>query len=93
MADWLKRGATADVRAEAERKVREIVETTLADIERRGDAAVRELSNKFDNWDRDDYRLSNAEIQSCIDQLSPQDLTDIEFAQKQLGLGIRWKTA
>ena len=84
MADWLKRGATADVRAEAERKVREIVETTLADIERRGDAAVRELSNKFDNWDRDDYRLSTAEIQSCIDQLSPQDLTDIEFAQKQV---------
>jgi sulfopropanediol 3-dehydrogenase len=84
VAEWLKRGATAEVRAESDRKVREIVESTLADIEKRGDAAVRELSNKFDNWDRDDYRLKPAEVQSCIDQLSAQDLKDIEFAQKQV---------
>jgi sulfopropanediol 3-dehydrogenase len=84
MAQWLKRGATAAVKAEADRKVRDIVEATLADIERRGDAAVRELSIKFDNWDRADYRLSAAEIQDCIDSLSPQDLKDIEFAQAQV---------
>jgi sulfopropanediol 3-dehydrogenase len=84
MAQWLKRGATAAVKAEADRKVRDIVEATLADIERRGDAAVRDLSIKFDNWDRADYRLSAAEIQDCIDSLSPQDLKDIEFAQAQV---------
>jgi sulfopropanediol 3-dehydrogenase len=84
MAQWLKRGATAAVKAEADRKVRDIVEATLADIERRGDAAVRELSIKFDNWDRADYRLSAAEIQDCIDSLSPQDLKDIAFAQAQV---------
>jgi sulfopropanediol 3-dehydrogenase len=84
MAQWLKRGATAAVKAEADRKVRDIVEATLADIEQRGDAAVRELSIKFDNWDRADYRLSAAEIQDCIDSLSPQDLKDIEFAQAQV---------
>ena len=84
MAQWLKRGATADVKAEADRKVRDIVEGTLADIEKRGDEAVRELSIKFDNWDREDYRLSDAEIQACIDTLSPQDLKDIEFAQAQV---------
>ena len=84
MAEWLKRGAAAGARADADRKVREIVEATLGDIEKRGDAAVRELSIKFDGWDRDDYRLSDAEIQSCIGQLSPQDLKDIEFAQKQV---------
>jgi sulfopropanediol 3-dehydrogenase len=84
MAQWLKRGATAAVKAEADRKVRDIVEATLADIERRGDAAVRELSIKFDNWDRADYRLSAAEIQDCIDSLSPQNLKDIEFAQAQV---------
>jgi sulfopropanediol 3-dehydrogenase len=84
MAQWLKRGATAAAKAEADRKVRDIVEATLADIERRGDAAVRDLSIKFDNWDRADYRLSAAEIQDCIDSLSPQDLKDIEFAQAQV---------
>ena len=84
MAEWLKRGATASARAEVDRKVRDTVEATLADIEARGDAAVRDLSIRFDGWDREDYRLSSAEIQSCIDQLSAQDLKDIEFAQAQV---------
>ena len=84
MAEWLKRGATASARAEVDRKVRDTVEATLADIEARGDAAVRDLSIRFDGWDREDYRLSSAEIQACIDQLSAQDLKDIEFAQAQV---------
>ena len=84
MADWLKRGATAETRADNDRKVRDTVETILADISTRGDAAVRELSIKFDGWDRDDYRLSPAEVQDCIDQLTGQDLKDIEFAQTQV---------
>lgn len=84
MATWLKRGAAAEYKADVDRKVRDIVEGTLADIDARGDAAVRELSIKFDNWDREDYRLTDAEIQACIDTLSPQDLKDIEFAQTQV---------
>ena len=84
MADWLKRAVTAEVRAEADRKVRDVVEATLADIEKRGDAAIRDLSIKFDGWDREDYRLSQAEIDACIDALSPQDIKDIEFAQAQV---------
>jgi sulfopropanediol 3-dehydrogenase len=84
MAIWLKRGATAEAKADADRKVRDTVEGILADIARRGDAAVRELSVRFDNWDRDDYRLTPAEIQGCIDQLSGQDLKDIAFAQTQV---------
>ena len=84
MADYLKRGATAAAKADADRKVREIVETTLADIEARGDAAVRELSIKFDGWDRESYVLSEREKQDCLDQLTGQDLKDIEFAQTQV---------
>jgi sulfopropanediol 3-dehydrogenase len=84
MAEWLKRGATAAAKADTDRKVRDIVEGILADIEARGDAAVRELSIKFDNWDRESYQLTKAEIQHCIDQLSGQDLKDIEFAQTQV---------
>ena len=84
MAEWLKRGATAETKADSDRKVRDTVEGILADIQARGDDAVRELSIKFDGWDRDDYRLSAAEIQGCIDQLTGQDLKDIEFAQTQV---------
>ena len=84
MAEYLKRGATAEAKADADRKVREVVEATLADIERRGDAAVRELSVKFDGWDRESYVLTAQEKQDCLDQLSGQDLKDIEFAQAQV---------
>ncbi len=84
MAEWLKRGATSEAKADSDRKVRDTVEAILADIAARGDAAVRELSIKFDGWERDDYRLSASEIQGCIDQLTGQDLKDIEFAQTQV---------
>jgi sulfopropanediol 3-dehydrogenase len=84
MAQWLKRGAAAEVKAETDRKVRDIVEAALADIERRGDDAVREMSIRFDGWDREDYRLSQAEIDAAVDSLSPQERKDIEFAQAQV---------
>jgi sulfopropanediol 3-dehydrogenase len=84
MAEYLKRGATAAAKADSDRKVRDTVEGILADIAARGDTAVRELSVKFDGWDRDSYRLTAAEIQGCIDQLTGQDLKDIEFAQTQV---------
>jgi sulfopropanediol 3-dehydrogenase len=80
----MKRSGAAETRVENDRKVRETVEAILGDIEARGDAAVRELSIKFDGWDRDDYRLSPAEIQACLDTLTAQDIRDIEFAQAQV---------
>ncbi|MFX1674811.1 histidinol dehydrogenase [Paraburkholderia sp. A2WS-5] len=84
MANWLKRGAEAEVLKAAAREVRETVEATLADIEARGDAAVRELSVRFDKLEREDYRLSQSEIDQCLSQLSARDIADIEFAQKQV---------
>lgn len=84
MAIWLKRGANAETKASADRKVRDIVEAALADIEQRGDAAIRDMSIKFDGWDRDDYRLSQAEIEACVNSLNPQERKDIEFAQTQV---------
>ncbi len=84
MAEWLKRGATSEAKANSDRQVRDVVEGILADIEAHGDAAVRQLSIKFDGWDRESYQLTQSEIQDCIDQLSGQDLKDIEFAQTQV---------
>ncbi len=84
MARYLKKSEATAMRKDNDRKVRDSVEGILADIEARGDAAVRDLSIKFDGWDRDDYRLTADEIQGCIDQLSRQDVKDIEFAQAQV---------
>ena len=84
MENWLKRGAEAASLAEADLRVRQTVERTLADIADRGDVAVRELSVKFDGWDRDDYRLMPAEIEACLSQLTRRDLDDIRFAQDQV---------
>ena len=84
MAAWLKRGKNVEEQAEANRQVRTTVETILGDIEKRGDVAVRELSQRFDGWDREDYRLSQAEIDACMAELTDQDLTDIAFAQTQV---------
>ena len=72
------------MRAEDDSKVRATVEIILADIEKRGDAAVRGLSVKFDNWDREDFRLTDAEISDCLSQLSQRNLDDIKFAQAQV---------
>lgn len=84
MSGYLKRGASAAIKADRDREVRDAVEGFLAGIELRGDDAIRELSMKFDGWDRESYLLTAAEIQDCLDQLSSQDLKDIEFAQQQV---------
>ncbi|WZO97692.1 histidinol dehydrogenase [Isosphaeraceae bacterium EP7] len=84
METWLKRGTDQAEVAEADAKVRETVERILADIARRGDDAVRELSVQYDRWDRADYRLTPSEIQGCLAELSRRDIEDIRFAQEQV---------
>ena len=84
MARHLKRGTTSEAKATADRSVRNIVEAALTEIEQRGDVAIREMSIKFDDWDRDDYRLSQSEIDRCVESLTPQERKDIEFAQAQV---------
>ncbi|NRB36464.1 MAG: histidinol dehydrogenase [Rhodobacteraceae bacterium] len=82
--EYLKRGKSDAERDDDDAKVRAIVETTLKDIEARGDAAVRELSEKFDNYSPASYRLSQEEIDALIAEVDPRDLADIKFAQEQV---------
>jgi len=84
MIRYLKKGATEAETAEADRKVRQTVEGILEDVGRRGDAAVRELSSKFDNWSPASFRLSDDEIQALIRSLPEQTIEDIKFAQTQI---------
>jgi sulfopropanediol 3-dehydrogenase len=84
MPRYLKRGQDAGVVAAADAKVRATVEAILADVEARGDAAVRELSERFDNWSPQNFRLSPQEIEAALSKLSARDLEDIRFAQAQV---------
>lgn len=81
---YLKSGKPQVERSEDDAKVRAVVETALADIEARGDAAVRELAEKFDNFSPTSYRLSQDEIDALIAEVSPRDMDDIRFAQDQV---------
>jgi sulfopropanediol 3-dehydrogenase len=61
-----------------------VVEAILREVETRGDAAVREYSIRFDGLDRETYRLSQVEIDACVESLTPQERKDIDFAQAQV---------
>ncbi|HJL94388.1 MAG TPA: histidinol dehydrogenase, partial [SAR324 cluster bacterium] len=84
MASWLKEAISEEKRDKAQKQIRDTVEKLLEDIDKRGDAAVRELSKRFDNWSPDEFRLSEKEIQSCINRLDSQTIDDIYFAQEQI---------
>jgi len=84
MPRYLKRGMDAAAVKAADAKVRETVESILADIEARKDAAVADLSKKFDNWSPASFRLTQQEIERAISQVSKRDLDDIKFAQAQV---------
>ena len=81
---YLKTGKPQQERSEDDAKVRAVVEQALQDIEARGDKAVRELAEKFDNFSPPSYRLSQDEIEQLISEVSPRDMEDIHFAQKQV---------
>lgn len=84
MAQWLKRGALADKREETDAKVRQTVEQILEDIAKRGEVAVREYSQKFDNWAPRNFKLSAAEVEQAVASLPKQAIEDIKFAQTQI---------
>src|SRR5918997_3637509 len=84
MIEHLKRGKPEADRAEDDAKVRALVETTLKDIEDRGDAAVRDLSEKFDKYSPLSFRLSPSEIEALMSKVSARDMEDIRFAQTQV---------
>ena len=80
----LKSGKPAEARAEDDAKVRATVESILKDIETRGDAAVRDLAQKFDGYAPPSFRLTPSEIEAAMQKVSTRDMEDIRFAQAQI---------
>lgn len=84
MAQIIKEGISKAESKAADAKVTQIVEGILSDIEDRGDVAVRELSEKFDSWTPESFRLTDEQIQELMDSLPEQTIEDIKFAQTQV---------
>jgi sulfopropanediol 3-dehydrogenase len=81
---YLKLGIESEVAADNADKVQKTVAQIISDIEKRGDVAVRELSEKFDNWSPTSFRLSEEEIRNSLSEVSQQTIDDIKFAQQQI---------
>ena len=84
MARYFKQGMPGDVIAEHDDRVRQIVEEIIKGIGTRGDVALREYSERFDQWSPDAFRLSANDIDACHRELSDQVIEDIKFAQAQI---------
>ncbi len=84
MARYLKEGMSVEEVQTQDAKVRGIVEDILGQIESRGDAAIRDYSEKFDSWRPDSFRLSKDQIAACYEELDQQVIDDIRFAQEQV---------
>ena len=82
--NYIKKGKTAADKAIDDAQVSEVVKNTLKVIEQKGDQAVREFSEKFDNYSPESYKLSLAEIEDLISRVSERDMKDINFAQEQV---------
>ncbi|CCN80620.1 putative Histidinol dehydrogenase [Vibrio nigripulchritudo SFn27] len=82
--EYLKSSKPEQDKASDNAKVASVVADTLAYIEREGDKAVRELSEKFDSYSPDSFRLSEEQIQALIAKVPERDLADIQFAHDQV---------
>src|SRR5699024_8831465 len=84
MATYLKKGKIAEEIKQDDDKVSEIVRTTIRDIEDQGDKAIRELSEKFDDWSPESFRLTQEQIEEICSKIPQQTIEDIEFAQNNI---------
>jgi sulfopropanediol 3-dehydrogenase len=84
MPRFLKRGMDAGTIKAADAKVRETVEGILTQVDARKDAAIRDLSKKFDNWEPNNFKLTPQEVAKAISRVPRRDLEDIKFAQAQV---------
>ena len=84
MITILKKGISEEQSREASNQVRDIVDGILQGITEHGDIHLREVSERLDNWSPPNFRLSDDEIQACMDSLPESTLHDIKFAQEQV---------
>lgn len=81
---FIKQGKSSEEVKQSDAKVSETVAAALSDIEEKGDAAVREMSARFDKWEPESFRLSEEQISEIVGRVPDQVIEDIKFAQKNI---------
>jgi len=84
MTRYLKRGATAAQDQARLSGVHETVTGVIADVRERGDAAVREYSEKFDKWAPESFALDGEQIERIIATVPQQAIDDIRTVQERV---------
>jgi sulfopropanediol 3-dehydrogenase len=82
VADYLKRAVREPAHADA--GVRKTVSEMLADIERRGEPAVREWSLRLDGWAPETFLVGADAIEAAADAVPGELKEHIAFAQDQI---------
>jgi sulfopropanediol 3-dehydrogenase len=93
VAEYIKRARKSAALEAVNESLRQTVSSIILDVERRGDAAVRDYAIRFDGLDRASYRLTDAEVQSCVDMLSESEMADVCFARDQVAAFARAQLA
>ena len=81
---YIKEGMGVEEMEQISDDVQEKVKGLLADVKKRGDEAVRELSDKFDNYTPESFLLSQEDIDEAMSQVSEEELNAIKFSLEQV---------
>ncbi|UQN08308.1 histidinol dehydrogenase [Deinococcus sp. QL22] len=84
MARILKSGMNVETQLSINEGVQQTVRGIIADIRTRGDAALRELSQKFDGWSPQAFRLTPEQIAAAVAQVPEEQLMSIRFSLDQV---------
>jgi sulfopropanediol 3-dehydrogenase len=84
MVEHLKVSTVAEHDDARQQAVRDTVAGIIADVRARGDVAVREYSEKFDNWSPERFRLSDEEIEKIVATVPEQAIADIRSVQDRV---------
>lgn len=70
--------------AEDNRSLRDAVTAIIDDVCQRGDVALREYNEKFDDCHREFLRVSRQEIEEAYGQITDQELADLRAARENI---------
>ena len=80
----LKSGIDAGTKQEIDERVEATVKGIIADVRERGDAAVRELSERFDGYNPESFRLTPEQIEAAVARVPAEQLDAIRFTLEQV---------
>lgn len=66
------------------KEIRSTVSTVISDVARRGTDAVREYSERFDDWSPPSFRVSDKDIASVADRVDPDVRQHAQFTLDQV---------